>query len=183
VRTRLDETEERVLAALRVLDGTIHIGQSTVDSPHDPSRSAPELVATVAAARGIGTDAATLYLQLLALPDPTDRNVARWTGWKPARLAAARRELAATDLVVEAKRPRAGRSLFLPGGWLSLRAPHLPVERWKIPLLTLDEDGGPGLDVVVPVAALPELFTLAWQRVEGGDTPKCDEYTTTERRR
>ncbi len=183
LRTRLEETEDQFFAALRLVHEFVHSGPSTVDSPHDPSRSAPELVASVARARGVSTDAATVYLQLLALPDPTDRNVARWTGWKPARLTAARKELAATDLVVEAKRSRAGRSLFLPGGWLALRTPHLPVERWKIPLLTLDEDGSSALDVVVPVAPLPQVFELAWQRVTGGDGPRFDELTTTERRR
>ena len=101
--------------------------------------------------------------------------MARWTGWKPARLTAARKELAGTEHVVPAKRARAGRSLFLPGGWLALRAPHLPVERWKIPLLTLDEDGGCVLDVVVPVAPLPALFELAWQRVAAGDNPRFEE--------
>lgn len=150
--------------------------------PHDPSRSAPELVAEVSGKTGLSADAATVYLQLLALPDPTDRNVARWTGWKPARLTAARKELAATDLVVQAKRSRAGRSLFLPGGWLALRSPHLPVERWKIPLLTLDEDGAAALDVVVPLAALPRLFALAWQRVTSGDIPRFDELQKSERR-
>ena len=56
-----------------------------------------------------------------------------------------------------------------------LRAPHLPVERWKIPLLTLDGDGRPELDLVVPLAPLPRLFTLAWQRILDGDTPRFDE--------
>jgi len=35
----------------------------------------------------------------------------------------------------------------------------------------------------VPVAPLPRLFELAWQRVAGGDTPRFDELNTTERRR
>jgi hypothetical protein len=190
LRTRLDATGDRPLAALRLLLGgrlAEAVAAPAVPDggafPHDPGRSAPALVAEVAGKLGLGADAATVYLQLLALPDPTDRNVARWTGWKPARLAAARKELAATDLVVEAKRSRAGRSLFLPGGWLALRAPHLPVERWKIPLLTLEEDGSSALDVVVPVAALPAIFELAWRRVAGGDTPRFDELDTTERRR
>jgi hypothetical protein len=187
LRTRLEETESEFFTALRVLDGdlvSLELTPSTVDItvPHDPSRSAPELVAEVSGKTGLSADAATLYLQLLALPDPTDRNVARWTGWKPARLTAARKELAATEHVVEAKRTRAGRSLFLPGGWLALRAPHLPVERWKIPLLTLEEDGSSALDVVVPVAPLPRLFELAWQRITAGDTPRFDELQKSERR-
>lgn len=168
-----DEDGEGLAAVRLLLDGTIvHNGQSTVDDPHVPPA---ELVGQVAAALGIGEDAATLYLQLLALPDPTDRNVARWTGWKPARLTAARKALAATGHVVEAKRTRAGRSLFLPGGWLALKSPYLPVERWKIPLLTLTADGRPALGVVVPTAPLPDLFTLAWQRVAGGDVPRYDQ--------
>ena len=100
---------------------------STARPGPDPL-GARNLVAEAAEAHGLGADAAALYLMLLALPDPTDRNCARWTGWKPARLKAARAELAATDLVVEAKRARAGRTLFLPGGWLELQGPHLPLE-------------------------------------------------------
>lgn len=50
--------------------------------PQDPSRSVPELVTEVAKEYGIGEDTATLYLMLLAMPDPTDRTTARWTGWK-----------------------------------------------------------------------------------------------------
>ena len=60
------------------------------------------------------------------------------------RIKQARQELRdAGGLVVEAKRPRAGRSLFLPCGWLALKAPHLPVETWKAPLLTMDGQGNP----------------------------------------
>ncbi|WP_223206202.1 hypothetical protein [Streptomyces xanthii] len=139
----------------------------------DPARSVPELVTEVAETHGIGADAAALYLQLLALPDPTDRNVARWTGWKPARLKKARAELAATDLVVEAKRARAGRALFLPGGWLALKSPALPVEAWKSGLYPV-----PGDSRAVPMLPVPELFAVAWQRVRSGDVPAYEELTT-----
>jgi hypothetical protein len=149
---------------------------------HDPSRSAPALVAEVAERHGIGADAATLYLQLLALPDPTDRNVAGWTGWKPARLKAARAELAGTDLVVEAKRPRAGRSLFLPGGWLALGTPHLPLELWKLPLVIGDGENIHALGTIIPIAPAPQLFTLAWTRVTSGDHPRFEELDTKGRR-
>jgi hypothetical protein len=152
------------------------------DCAQDPSRSAPALVAEVAGALGVGPDAATIYLQLLALPDPTDRNVARWTQWRPARLKAARAELAATDHVVTAKRARAGRSIFLPGGWLALKAPHLPLERWKIALLVGDEGGVSDLGIVIPVAPPPRLFGLAWDRVRAGDGPRFDELVTDRRR-
>ncbi|WP_163570019.1 hypothetical protein [Fodinicola feengrottensis] len=78
----------------------------------NPAVAVPDLVATAAARHAIDSGAATLYLQLLALPDPTDANVARWTGWPADRLKAARAALAETDLVRTAKRTRAGRSLF-----------------------------------------------------------------------
>jgi len=173
------------IVAMRVILGgqldnwlTSDVPADIAGAEHDPSRSAPELVAAVAERHGIGADAATLYLQLLALPDPTDRNVAEWTGWKPARLKAARAELAGTDLVVEAKRPRARRSLFLPGGWLALSSPHLPLELWKLPLLIGDGENIDALGTIVPIAPAPQLFTLAWSRVTSGDHPRFEELTT-----
>ncbi|MFE3202858.1 hypothetical protein [Embleya sp. NPDC059237] len=141
--------------------------------PQDPSHSVPELVAEVAKTHGIGEDAAVLYLQLLALPDPTDRQVARWTGWKPARLKKARTELAGTDLVLEAKRARAGRSLFLPGGWNALKSPALPLEVWKEGLYPK-----PGQGMIVPDLPVPELFHRAWRRVQDGDAPGFEELVT-----
>ncbi|MGV9940482.1 hypothetical protein [Streptomyces sp. NPDC003401] len=139
----------------------------------DPTVTVPELVAEVAGAHGLSEDAAALYLQLLALPDPTDRNCARWSGWKPARAKRARTELAATDLVVEAKRPRAGRTLFLPCGWRDLKAPALPVEVWKEGLYPVGERSR-----AVPLMPVPELFARAWDRVRAGDAPAYEELTT-----
>ncbi|CAL9649166.1 hypothetical protein SUDANB150_06534 [Streptomyces sp. enrichment culture] len=144
----------------------------------DPTVSVPALVTEVATAHGLGEDAAALYLQLLALPDPTDRNCARWTGWRPARLKKARAELAATDLVVEAKRPRAGRSLFLPCGWRDLKSPALPVETWKEGLYPV----GAG-SRAVPQIPVPELFARAWERVRAQDAPAYEELTTRATRR
>lgn len=138
--------------------------------PQDPARSVPDLVAEAAAEHGLGADAAALYLMLLAMPDPTDRNTARWTGWKPARLKAARAELGATDLVVTAGRSRAGRSLFLPGGWADLASPVLPVEQWKLPMY-----GHRLLGPLVPVEPAADLYRRAWQRVGEGDAPRFEE--------
>ncbi|WP_228973059.1 hypothetical protein [Streptomyces sp. DH12] len=139
----------------------------------DPTVSAPALVAEVAAHHGLSEDAAALYLQLLALPDPTDRNCARWTGLRPARIREARAELAATDLVVEAKRARAGRTLFLPCGWRDLKAPALPLETWKEGLYPVREGTR-----VLPLLPVPELFARAWDRVRAGDAPAYEELTT-----
>ncbi|MFJ8435250.1 hypothetical protein ACIQ9P_28540 [Kitasatospora sp. NPDC094019] len=146
--------------------------------PHHPLLSVPDLVTEVVKTQELGEDAAVLYLQLLALPDPTDRNVARWTGWKPARLKQARAELLAAGLVMEAKRARAGRTLFLPGGWQEAKTPALPVETWKSGLYDL-----PTHHHVLPRFAVPELFARAWQRVIDGDAPGFEELRTGKRRK
>ncbi|MFJ3514378.1 DNA-binding protein [Streptomyces sp. NPDC090131] len=143
--------------------------------PQDPGRSVPELVEEVSAAHGLGADAAALYLALLAMPDPTDRNTARWTGWKPARAKAARAELAATELVVTAGRSRAGRSLFLPGGWAEMASPVLPVEQWKLPMYGLSVGEAPLRGVLAPTEPAAELYRRAWQRVREGDVPRFEE--------
>ncbi|MBO1418531.1 hypothetical protein J0670_28505, partial [Streptomyces sp. FH025] len=150
-------------------------GPAWLQNPH---LTVPDLVAEVARTHGLGEDAAALYLQLLALPDPTDRNTARWTGWKPARLKRARAELAATDLVLEAKRARAGRSLFLPGGWQEAKAPALPVETWKAALYHL-----PTHRPALAHLPVPELFAAAWRRTLDGDAPGYEELQTGKRRK
>ncbi|RLK25238.1 hypothetical protein DER29_3228 [Micromonospora sp. M71_S20] len=146
--------------------------------PQDPTRSVPDLVAEVAGAHGLGADAAAVYLMLLAMPDPTDRNTAKWTGWKPARLKAARAELAGTDLVVEASRSRAGRSLFLPGPWLERGSGQAPIEGWKVTLFDLAPDGTAALGVTVPFEPAAELHRRAWQRLRDGDRPRFDNLPT-----
>ena len=151
--------------------------------PQDPGRSVPDLVTEAAKEYGIGEDAATLYLMLLAMPDPTDRTTARWTGWKPARLKAARAELAATDLVVEATRTRAGRSLFLPGGWAEQPSPRVPLERWKLPLFGLVNGEHASLGVIVPTEPAADLYRRAWQRVREGEAPRFEELKVRRGRR
>jgi hypothetical protein len=147
--------------------------------PQDPTVTAAQVITELKHRLGLDEDAAVVYLQLLALPDPTDANTARWTGWKPARLKAARDALAATDLVVSAKRARAGRSLFLPGGWLALKAPHLPLESWKAPMFGFSEQpSGP----ILPRGPVAELFVYAWHRVLDGDAPGYEELRTGGRR-
>ncbi|MEV6420599.1 hypothetical protein [Streptomyces sp. NPDC051662] len=163
------------LSALRTLLSAEFMELVTADGPpgrpQDPRLGAPELVGEAAERFGLSEDAAVLYLMLLALPDPTDRHQTEWTGWKPARLKKARAELAATDLVVEAKRARAGRSLFLPGGWLEQHTPRLPAESWKTALLPWDLYA-----YVVPDRPVPELYRAAWRRVVEGDVPGFEEF-------
>lgn len=141
----------------------------------DPTRSVPALVSETAETLSLSPDAAALYLMLLALPDPTEENQASWTGWPAARLARARRELAATDLVVAGRRARVGRKLYLPGPWLGLKAPHMPVEAWKSASLGIGADGKVPLGVARPRVPVPELFHSAWQRVRDGDGPRIEE--------
>ncbi|MEV7231883.1 hypothetical protein AB0M79_33490 [Polymorphospora sp. NPDC051019] len=151
--------------------------------PQDPTRSVADLVAEVAGRHGLGADAAATYLMLLAMPDPTDRNTAKWTGWKPARLKAARAELAGTDLVIEASRPRAGRSLFLPGPWLERGSGQAPIEAWKVALFDLAPDGTAGLGVTVPFEPVADLYRRAWQRLRDGDRPRFENLPTRGNRR
>ncbi|MEU4083201.1 DNA-binding protein [Streptomyces aureus] len=152
--------------------------------PQDPTRSVPDLVIEAAKEYGLGEDAAALYLMLLAMPDPTDRMTARWTGWKPARLKAARAELAATGLVVEATRTRAGRSLFLPGGWVVPKAPRVPLEQWKRPLyedlLWRDEAL---LGVIAPAEPVADLYRKAWRLVQEGGGPRFEDFEVRRGRR
>lgn len=152
-------------------NGKAELGEQPYPA-QDPSRSVPHLVAEAADELKISQDAATLYLMLLALPDPTDRNQARWTGWKPSRLAAARAELADTDLVVAGRRQRAGRGLFLPGGWNELASPHLPLEVWKNGLFGITSDGTVPLGLAAPRIPVAELFGVVWRRVQAGDGPR-----------
>ncbi|WP_405401337.1 hypothetical protein [Streptomyces sp. NBC_01104] len=166
LRTLLGEGTE-ALAAAGTPDGSPHY------PAQDPTRAVPDLVTEAADTLGLSADAAALYLMLLTLPDPTDRNCVRWTEWKPARVKKARAELVATDLVVEAKRSRAGRTLFLPCGWLERGAPGLPLETWKEGLYPVA-----GSTRTMPPLPVPALFAAAWGRVRGGDAPAFEELET-----
>ncbi|MET8948532.1 hypothetical protein ABZX30_34675 [Streptomyces sp. NPDC004542] len=132
----------------------------------NPARSVPHLVEDCAEAFGLGKDAACLYLMLLALPDPTDRNVKAWTGWKPSRFKNAKAELHASGRVLRALRSRAGRSLFLPGAWQERKPPRLPIEASKLGLLPLAREYRSTSHLTaVPSAPLPVLFTRAWEGI------------------
>ncbi|NUS90591.1 MAG: hypothetical protein HOY75_49855 [Streptomyces sp.] len=139
----------------------------------NPAASAPDVVARVAGGLGIDEDAAALYLQLLALSAPTDRSVRTWNGWKPARHQKAAAVLVERGLVVEDKRPRAGRQLFLPGEWIHAKKPYQPMEAWKADLIGVDRSYNGRLEnpLPLPTRTLPELFAHAWALVEDGAGP------------
>ncbi|MFJ9852201.1 hypothetical protein [Streptomyces sp. NPDC101150] len=159
---------------IRVLrDGITALAARAADTPvppggyeANPLLSVPELVDEAAAALGVGRDAAALYLQLLTLARPTDRNIRRWNGWTPARHRAAAVELTATGAVLTDKRSRAGRTAFLPGGWTDLKAPHLPLETAKLDahlaaVTEKREMEGPHIRLLPP-RPLHEMFAEAW---------------------
>lgn len=156
--------------------------------PHDPLVVVPELVADVAAELGVSEDVARYYLQLLAWPDPTDANVRRWNNWKKADITRAGKQLAALDLVIEAKRTRSGRSFFLPGGWLEAAPPHVPLEMWKkeaFGMVVLPDFTKPRPMLGVAVASLPPTlwFPACWERSRGDDAPQFADLETTRSRR
>ncbi|MEM9185946.1 MAG: hypothetical protein AAGB00_05555 [Planctomycetota bacterium] len=146
--------------------------------PQDPRRTAPAVVAEVRGRLKLSEDAAAYYLQLLACPDPTTAHVRQWNGWTAAAVKQAAAELLAKELVLEAKRSRAGRNVFLPGEWLELKSPWLPVETWKVwHLVERDLDltdpfplGGPRV-----LRPYEELFAAAWARVAAGDKPRYED--------
>jgi hypothetical protein len=133
----------------------------------NPAISVPKLVAKVAKDQGISSEGAALYLQTLALPQPTTKAVCAINGWKPAAYTKACAELAEKGLFVEGKREKTGRGHFLPGGW---DAKFGPMETWKAPLYDPKFFGE-------PMALLPYhlLFERAYARIENGDTPRFEE--------
>lgn len=144
----------------------------------NPLASAPKVVAKASKALGLGEGAAALYLQYLALLWPTAKNLQQWNGWKPKQLEAATAELLAKELILEAKRERAQRTYFLPGGWEALKTPHPPFETWKLALYGMRGANGdpvPPLGRFLALAPFHEMFAAAWQRIEEGDVPRYDE--------
>jgi hypothetical protein len=145
----------------------------------NPLASAPKLVDKVAKHAKLSRDAAALYLQYLVLLWPTPRAIQAWNGWSAKQFGAANGELLDAELVIEAKRERAQRSVFLPGGWEAFKSPHAPMESWKFSLYgTRTPSGEPRPrfhTTYQAVAPFHQLFERAWQRVEGGDPPRYEE--------
>jgi hypothetical protein len=145
----------------------------------NPLLSTKKLVTKAAKHLEVSADAAALYLQYLVLLWPTVKNLVLWNGWKPKQLEAATQVLLDAELLLEAKRERAQRTYFLPGGWEALKSPHPPFESWKLPFYGTRAPGGgqavPTAQRFIAMAPFHLLFERAWQRIESGDIPKYDE--------
>ena len=173
-----DEQDDRdpnleILARVELLRSEAFkaFGERVKDSPvteggyeANPLQSVPKLVDKVAKELGVGKDAAALYLQTLALAEPTQQRVCLWNGWKPKQYKDASAELVKKKLVVEGKRDRAGRTLFLKGGYSKGERKNLPMEEWKQPFYT-------AIERHLPVEPAHLLFARAWKRIEDGDKP------------
>jgi hypothetical protein len=139
-----------------------------------PMQSVPHLVKACSQQLGIDELAATLYLQILTLPDPTSSNIKLWNDWDAKQIKSASAQLLEKELVVEAKRERAGRELFLPGGWEALKAPNLPIESWKLKHLGYENTDvlrGGAAEYIVVERPIASLFELVWNRYQLGDVP------------
>ncbi len=133
----------------------------------DPRLSAPAIVDQVAAKHGLDRDAATLYLQTLALVDCSDVMTREVDGFTQTKQKKAQTAIVNANLASETKQPRANRKLALPGGWETLFPPHPAVEPWKLPLYQAEMKNGAlaaPLGRVLPLVPIHELFAAAWQR-------------------
>jgi hypothetical protein len=144
----------------------------------NPLASTPKLVDKVAKQLKLSREAAALYLQYLVLLWPTPKDLVLYNDWKPKQLAAAQSELVDKELVLEAKRERAQRGHFLPGGWEALKSPHPPLETWKLPFYGDRNAAGAvtaRLHRFQAHAPFHLLFERAWARIEDGDKPRYEE--------
>jgi hypothetical protein len=143
----------------------------------DPRIGAPASVAKAVTALGLSEPAATLYLQLLALPAPTDKLVTTVNRWSAGELSAAKRELLELSLVIEGKRERAGRDVFLPGGWEARSGgAAAAVETWKLPFY----GGRASSTVMEPIG---ELYVRALERALGDDRPRFEEVAEVRKKK
>lgn len=132
------------------------------DYETNPAASAPDLVREATDELGLSTDAATLYLQLLTLGEPTDRNVCTWNHWSRTRHKKAGTELLNRKLVVHGSRTRANRTLFLPGEWIEYDwlGSGSPREKFKDTLTAAAQKAA--RPVSFDWWLLPARFAFAW---------------------
>jgi hypothetical protein len=107
VRFLIGPMSDRIVE--RVESGGLPVGAYEAD----PRASAPQAVEQVAEHLGLDVDAATVYLQLLALPQSSDAHLRTVNGWRSPRYKAALAALLAKGLVDE-KRPKTGGGVLPP---------------------------------------------------------------------
>ena len=140
----------------------------------NPAASCAAIVDDVVAKKKLSREAATHYVQLLSMAEPSTKSVITWNGWTASLYKETCVELVRSKLVVEGKRERAGREVFLPGGWeKASKGKNLPSEGWKRSLYHLAH--GAPLSRILPPRPHHELFEAAWKRVVSGDAPKFEE--------
>ncbi|AKK06438.1 hypothetical protein CMUST_10610 [Corynebacterium mustelae] len=166
--------------ALDALINYLKTGTPFSGAPQDPLVSAPHTVSNAAQTLGITNEGARYFLQLLALANPTDKNIQKWNSWSTHQLDQARDELLAKNLVITAERDHTGRNVFLPGGWLHKSDTGPGIETWKTPHYPLWKApvSRPIIPSCPPLVPYPELFQTVWQRYSLGDTPGYEELTT-----
>jgi len=148
----------------RAVDTPVPSGGSELD----PRLSAPAVVDAIQARHKLDRDAATLYLQLLALVDCGDAPTRELNGWSQTKHKKAAAALVSAGLVLEHKQPRANRKFVLDGPWEQLFPPHPAVEQSKLALYDARMVNGAlaaPLGRVLPLQPLHELFAAAWQRI------------------
>ncbi|MCM0673187.1 hypothetical protein NCC78_00350 [Micromonospora phytophila] len=156
VRLMLDPAFERMIRTLETS------GLPAGAYSQNALLSAPDTVERIAARFGLNRPEASLYLQVLALPDPTEQNLLRWNGWDDRQLADLGSTLLAKRLLVESETP--GRRLAVPGPWLSPRFVP-PFEAWKSALYGVGPGEEPLYRWVLVTRPLTDLFHDAASRV------------------
>jgi len=147
----------------RAADSPVAAGGSELD----PRLSSPAVVDAIQARHKLDRDAATLYLQLLALVDCGDAPTRELNGWTQTKHKKAAAALVAAGLVLEHKHPRANRKFVIDSPWEQLFPPHPAIEHQKLPLYDARMVNGAlaaPLGRLLPLRPLPDLFADAWQR-------------------
>jgi len=151
----------------RIVERAVNTPIAAGASELDPRISAPEIVDQVAAKHGLDKEAATVYLQTLALVDCSDVMTRDVDGLSQAKQKKVQQTIVNANLASETKQPRANRKLALPGGWETLFPPHPAVETWKLPLYGASMVKGglaAPLGRMLPLVPMHELFANAWKR-------------------
>lgn len=145
----------------------------------NPLHSVPKIIQEIEKEHSISADAAALYLQIAALPFPSDANIRLWNGWKKKQHDLAIAELVKVKIVVEAKRAKANRTIFIPGPW-EPKQWNKPIESWKFKHLGwIDKEGEvdpyhrPFSFVILTPPHV--LFEKTWARIQSGDAPGFEE--------